>query len=58
MCVRCKLEDRADPDGLHLCAYCATLTRIEFERGLILLEAYLGKWARFEVWLAARAAFS
>jgi hypothetical protein len=58
MCVRCKLEDRADPDGLHLCAYCATLTRIEFERGLILLEAYLRKWARFEDWLMTRAAFS
>lgn len=58
MCVRCKLEDRVDPAGLHLCTYCATLTRIEFERGLVLLEAYLGKWSRFEDWLSERAAFS
>jgi hypothetical protein len=55
MCVRCKSELDAHGPGLHLCTYCATLTRIEFERGVVALEAYLAKWAAFERWLTARA---
>jgi hypothetical protein len=31
------------------------LTRIEAERGFILLESYLRKWAAFERWLEAQA---
>jgi hypothetical protein len=42
-------------DGLQLCPYCLTLTRIEFERGLIALESYLAKWAAFDRWLVAHA---
>ena len=51
MCTRCEAETPNE-----LCTYCATLTRIEAERGFILLEAYLRKWAAFERWLEARAA--
>lgn len=40
----------------ELCTYCGTLTRIEAERGFILLEAYLRKWAAFQRWLEAQAA--
>jgi hypothetical protein len=32
------------------------LTRIEAERGFILLESYLRKWDAFERWLEAQAA--
>jgi hypothetical protein len=51
MCIRCNLDGDPAVDDLHLCSYCATLTRIEVERGLVLIQAYLGKWARFERWL-------
>lgn len=51
MCIRCEAETPNE-----LCTYCATLTRIEAERGFILLEAYLRKWAAFERWLEAHAA--
>jgi len=56
MCIRCKHESWAEPDELHLCAYCVTLTRIEFERGFVRLQAYLAKWASFEDWVSAHAA--
>jgi hypothetical protein len=55
MCVRCKSSLKARGSELHLCTYCSTLTRIEFERGFAALEAYLAKWAAFELWLTARA---
>jgi hypothetical protein len=51
MCIRCHAETSAE-----LCTYCATLTRIEAERGFVHLEAYLRKWAAFEHWLARHAA--
>lgn len=51
MCIRCQAQARAE-----LCTYCATLTRIEAERGFVRLEAYLRKWAAFERWLARQAA--
>jgi hypothetical protein len=51
MCIRCEAETPNE-----LCTYCATLTRIEAERGFILLEAYLRKWAAFERWLEAHVA--
>jgi hypothetical protein len=50
MCIRCHGESTNE-----LCAYCATLTRIETERGFVRLEAYLRKWAAFERWLERRA---
>jgi hypothetical protein len=57
-CTRCHAE--LTPLLLRpadeLCTYCATLTRIEAERGLAHLEAYLAKWAAFERWLDARLA--
>lgn len=57
MCVRCKVSAGFKAhDGLHLCPYCSTLTRIEFERGILQLESYLAKWAAFHRWLDARAA--
>lgn len=46
MCIRCEAETSAE-----LCTYCAMLTRIEVERGVVRLEAYLRKWAAFERWL-------
>jgi hypothetical protein len=49
MCIRCEAETPNE-----LCTYCATLTRIEAERGFILLEAYLRKWAAFQRWLEAQ----
>ncbi len=49
MCIRCQAETDQE-----LCTYCATLTRIEVERGFLHLEAYLRKWAAFERWLARR----
>jgi len=57
MCVRCKCSTPAKRGvaDLHLCPYCSTLTRIEFERGLIALESYLAKWAAFDRWVVARA---
>ncbi|HET9673254.1 MAG TPA: hypothetical protein VFP31_00470 [Gaiellaceae bacterium] len=51
MCIRCEAETPNE-----LCTYCGTLTRIEAERGFILLEAYLRKWAAFQRWLEAQAA--
>ena len=51
MCIRCEAETPNE-----LCTYCATLTRIEAERGFILLDAYLRKWAAFERWLEVQAA--
>ena len=51
MCIRCEAETPNE-----LCTYCATLTRIEAERGFILFDAYLRKWAAFERWLEVQAA--
>jgi hypothetical protein len=51
MCIRCKAETETE-----LCRYCATLTRIEVERGFLQLDAYLHKWAAFERWLQGRVA--
>ena len=52
MCVRC---DRLKTPVLvaeddELCPYCSALTRIEAQRGMVQLEAYLAKWAAFERW--------
>jgi hypothetical protein len=54
MCVRCQALGPAAAalDDDELCIYCATLTRIEAQRGLVQLEAYLAKWAEFERWQA------
>ena len=38
-----------------LCTYCATLTRIEAERGIARLQRYLANWAAFERWLELQA---
>ena len=51
MCIRCEAETSNE-----FCTYCATLTRIEAERGFILLESYLRKWAAFERCLEAHVA--
>lgn len=51
MCIRCHAETETE-----LCTYCATLTRIEVERGFLHLESYLRKWAAFERWLERRVA--
>ena len=51
MCIRCHAETESE-----LCAYCATLTRIEVQRGFAHLEAYLRKWAAFERWLERHVA--
>ena len=56
MCSRCHTElspELLEPGG-DLCTYCATLTRIEAERGIARLQRYLANWAAFERWLAAR----
>jgi hypothetical protein len=49
------LTDARSADALQLCPYCTTLTRIEFERGLISIESYLAKWAAFDRWLLSHA---
>ena len=46
MCIRCEAETPRE-----LCTYCATLTRIETERGFVLIDVYLRKWAAFARWL-------
>ena len=51
MCIRCHAETASE-----LCTYCATLTRIDAERGFVQLETYLRKWAAFERWLERYAA--
>jgi hypothetical protein len=57
MCVRCDAFDTptflADDDDL--CPYCSALTRIEAQRGLMQIEAYLAKWAAFERWSRSTA---
>ena len=50
MCIRCDAETSTE-----FCTYCATLTRIEVERGVVRLAAYLRNWAAFERWLERRA---
>ena len=54
MCVRCEAFGPAEAtlDDHDLCVYCAALTRIEAQRGVVQLEAYLAKWAAFERWQA------
>ena len=39
----------------ELCPYCAALMRIEAQRGMVQLEAYLAKWAAFERWSRSTA---
>ena len=52
MCVRCDAFDTPTlvVEDNELCPYCSALTRIEAQRGVVQLEAYLAKWAAFERW--------
>jgi RNA polymerase subunit RPABC4/transcription elongation factor Spt4 len=57
VCVRC---DAFETPGLvatdeELCPYCAALTRIEAQRGMVQIESYLAKWAAFERWSRSTA---
>ncbi len=51
MCIRCEAETPRE-----LCTYCATLTRIETERGFVLIDVYLRKWDAFGRWNDAHPA--
>ena len=57
MCARCHtgLTPELFREQDDLCTYCATLTRIEAERGVARLQRYLAHWAAFERWLAAQS---
>jgi hypothetical protein len=54
MCVRCNAYGPAPNvlDDDEFCPYCAALTRIEVQRGVMQIERYLAKWAAFERWVA------
>ena len=52
MCVRC--QEIEAPEPLGLCAACTIQTRLEVAEGTRRLEEYLGAWAAFGEWLAAR----
>ena len=60
MCARCHTEMTPELFRPHddLCTYCATLTRIEAERGIARMQRYLANWAAFESWLASREALT
>jgi hypothetical protein len=52
MCIRCG-EHETPPDRDY-CVHCTFAVRAEVEDGLRRLTDYLGSWAAFQEWCAAR----
>jgi len=48
-CIRCQQALWLDEE--ELCPACSVAVRLEFRRGLRVLEGYLCRWADFSEWL-------
>jgi hypothetical protein len=51
-CIRCEKNDALVPGGY--CQNCLASVRTEVEFGWLQLREYLGHWAAFAEWCAAR----
>jgi hypothetical protein len=52
VCIRCQ-EHETSPERPY-CVHCTFAVRAEIEDGLRRLSDYLGAWAAFDEWCAAR----
>ena len=52
MCIRC--GEHETPLDRSYCVHCTFAVRAEVEDGLRKLGEYLGAWAAFDAWCAAR----